>query len=123
MTTFKTEFPFTLRFGYADESGELHKEGTMRLATAADELLPMRDPRVQQNPNYLPIIVLSRVITRLGSISMITPKVVEGLFASDFSMLQDMYVRVNQQGSDTVSTRCPKCDHSFDTEVQALGEA
>ena len=64
-TGFQTEIDFELPKGYVDDAGTLHRRGTMRLATAADEILPLRDPRVQQNEAYLVIIVLARVITRL----------------------------------------------------------
>src|SRR4051794_23537105 len=97
---FITEIDFELPKGYVDASGTLHRRGTMRLATAADEILPLRDPRVQQNPAYLAIIVLARVITRLGDVASIDTKVIEGLFASDLDYLQRTYERIN--GSDEV---------------------
>ena len=124
MGVLQTEFEFVLPLGYADESGTLHKEGVMRLATAADEILPMKDPRVQQNPAYLSVILLSRVVTRLGSLKMVTPKVIEDLFAADFSYLQEMYNRINQNSSNTIKAVCPKCEHKFDVEVASasLGE-
>lgn len=122
MGVLQTEFEFTLPKGYVDDTGTLHKEGTMKLATAADEILPMKDPRVQQNPSYLTVILLSRVVTRLGSLQMITPKVIEGLFAGDFAFLQEMYNRVNQNGTSTMKAVCPKCEHKFDLEVQSQGE-
>ena len=122
MALLQTEFEFTLPMGYVDDTGTLHKEGTMRLATAADEILPMKDPRVQQNPAYLTVILLSRVVSRLGDVKMVTPKVIEGLFARDFGYLQDMYNRINQNGSNVIKTVCPKCDHSFELEVQPSGE-
>ncbi len=121
MEVLQTEFDFALPMGYVDESGNLHKEGKIRLATAADEILPMKDPRVQQNPAYLTVILLSRVVTSLGNLKMITPKVIEGLFATDFSYLQEMYNRINQNGSNAIKTVCPKCEHSFDVEVQSQG--
>lgn len=122
MGILQTEFEFTLPKGYVDESGTLHKEGTMRLARAEDEIQPMRDPRVQQNPAYLTVILLSRVVTHLGSLKMITPKVIEGMFSADFTYLQEMYNRINQNGSNAVKASCPKCEHRFDVEVQSLGE-
>jgi hypothetical protein len=122
MGVLQTEFEFVLPKGYVDESGTLHKEGAMRLATAADEILPMKDPRVQQNPAYLTVILLSRVVSRLGNVKMITPKIVEGLFAGDFAYLQEMYNRINQNGSNVIKTVCPKCEHYFDVEVQLPGE-
>jgi hypothetical protein len=122
MGVLQTEFEFVLPKGYVDESGTLHKEGAVRLVTAADEILPMKDPRVQQNPAYLTVILLSRVVSRLGNVKMITPKIVEGLFAGDFAYLQEMYNRINQNGSNVIKTVCPKCEHYFDVEVQLPGE-
>src|SRR5262245_17036729 len=92
---FQTELEFTLPKGYLDSTGILHRHGSMRLATAADEILPLRDPRVQQNEAYLAIIVLARVITRLGDLQVIDAKVIEGLYASDLDYLQRLYERVN----------------------------
>lgn len=92
---FQTEVEFTLPKGYVDDEGVLHREGVMRLATAADEILPLKDPRVQQNPAYLTVIVLARVITRLGSLPSINTTVVEGLFASDLGHLQALYEQLN----------------------------
>jgi len=92
---FQTEIEFELPKGYLDESGELHKRGMMRLATAADEILPLRDPRVQQNEAYLAVIVLARVITRLGSLTDVSTGVIERLFASDLGYLQRLYERFN----------------------------
>jgi hypothetical protein len=98
---FQTEIEFTLPKGYLDSGGVLHREGVMRLATAADEILPLKDPRVQQNPAYLTIIVLARVITRLGALQDVNTKVIEGLFASDLNYLQTLYERLNGDGSET----------------------
>lgn len=121
MSAFQTEFEFTLPLGYVDETGSLQKNGIMRLATAGDEILPVKDPRVQQNPAFLPVILLSRVVTRLGDLKMITPKVIEGLFAADFAYLQDMYNRINRNGTNLIALECPKCQHSFEVEPQ-MGE-
>lgn len=93
---FQTEFEFTLPCGFLDEEGTLHRDGVMRRATAADEILPLKDPRVQKNEAYLVVILLARVVTRLGSVAAITPKVVEGLFATDLAFLQDLYNRINR---------------------------
>ncbi len=122
MEVFRTEFDFELPMGYVDESGNLHKEGTMRLATAGDEIMPMKDPRVQQNPAYLTVILLSRVMTKLGSLPMISNKTIEGLFSGDFNYLQNMYNRINEKGANSITTSCPKCNHQFDVEVANLGE-
>jgi hypothetical protein len=95
---FQTEVEFTLPKGYLDATGILHRHGVMRLATAADEILPLRDPRVQQNEAYFAVIVLARVITRLGDLPTIDTRVIEGLYASDLDYLQGLYERIN--GSD-----------------------
>ena len=118
----QTEFPFTLPMGYVDADGDLHKDGVMRLAHAADEIAPLRDPRVQGNPAYLLVILLSRVVTRLGTLAQINPKTIEGLFASDLAYLQDLYRRVNETGSGLVRAQCPHCEKEFDVEVDRVGE-
>lgn len=120
--TFQTEFEFTLPKGYVDEEGNLHKKGIMRLATAADEILPMKDARVQSNPAYLTVILLSRVISKLGSVESINTKLIENLFASDLSYLQDLYGRINANGTSKIKTTCPKCEHTYDFEVESPGE-
>jgi hypothetical protein len=122
MDILQTEFSFTLPKGYVDETGTLHKQGTMRLATAADEIMPLRDSRVQQNPAYLTVILLSRVVVSLGGLKMITPRVIEELYTSDFAYLQDMYNRINQNGMNSVQAVCPKCEQQFDIEMEPLGE-
>jgi len=119
---FQTEFEFTLPKGYVDEKGSLHKTGIMRLATAADEILPMKDPRVQANPAYLTVIVLSRVVTKLGDLQAVNAKTIENLFASDLSYLQDLYGRINENGSVKIQATCPKCEHQFEVEQEPLGE-
>lgn len=92
---FQTEYEFTLKKGYVDEGGTLHRDGVMRLATAADEIMPLKDPRVASNPAYLFILLLSRVIVKLGSLPEVTPKVVEGLFTEDVAYLYDFYNEIN----------------------------
>jgi hypothetical protein len=120
--TLQTEFPFTLPRGFLDAEGNLHREGVMRLATAFDEIAPMKDPRVQSNPGYLVIILLSRVVTRLGTLEHLNPKVVEGLFAGDMAFLQDLYRRVNEHGHNRVSVSCPHCQGEFEMEIDGSGE-
>jgi hypothetical protein len=122
MEAFQTEFEFVLPMGYVDESGTLHKKGTIRLATAADEILPMKDPRVQQNPSYLTVVLLARVVSRLGNLPMVTTKIIENLFSKDFTYLQDMYNRINQTETNMVPVVCPKCEHGFDLELPGGGE-
>lgn len=117
----QTEFPFTLPRGYVDAEGNLHREGVMRLATANDEIAPMKDPRVQANPGYLVIILLSRVITRLGDLTHINPKVIEGLFSADLAYLQDFYQRINEYGHDRLAVTCPHCQGEFEVETVSLG--
>lgn len=114
----QTEFEFTLPQGYAEDDGTLHKEGVMRLATAADEILPLKDPRVRSNSAYLTVILLSRVVTKLGTLDNVSPHVIENLFVSDLAYLQDLYERVNERGADAVETVCPDCGEEFEVEVE-----
>lgn len=117
----QTEFQFTLPCGYVDREGTLHREGVMRLATAYDEIAPLRDPRVQSNPGYLVVILLSRVVTRLGSLTQVNPGIVEGMFAADLAYLQDLYRRVNEHGSTRLAVTCPHCQGDFEVESVAVG--
>lgn len=117
----QTEYEFTLPLGYADEQGNLHREGVMRLATAADEILPLRDPRVQANQAYLIVILLARVVTKLGSLAQVNPKVMEGLYAADLAYLQDFYNRINHDGKASVQAVCPKCENAFAVELDGAG--
>ncbi len=119
---FKTEYEFTLPKGFIDSEGNLHKQGVMRLATASDEILPQKDPRVQQNPAYLAVIVLSRVITKLGDLPDVNTKTVENLFSSDLTFLQDLYHRINNNGTTKLKPVCPKCEHEFEWEYDGSGE-
>lgn len=122
MDILQTEFNFTLPMGYVDDTGTVHKQGIMRLATAADEIMPLRDSRVQQNPAYLAVILLSRVVTGLGTLKMVTPRIIEDLYTADFAYLQDLYNRINQNGANVIKTKCPKCQHDFEVEAESLGE-
>jgi hypothetical protein len=115
--TLQTEFEFTLPQGYVDSDGTLHKEGKMRLANAADEIKPLKDPRVQSNSSYLTIILLSRVVTELGDLETINRNVIEDLFVKDLEFLQNLYARINHQGSNTVGTACPDCGHEFEVDA------
>ncbi len=116
---FKTEFEFTLPKGFVDGEGTLHKKGTMRLATAKDEILPLQDFRVKNNRAYLVVILLSRVITRLGTLKDqdINPGIVEGLFSADLSYLQEFYRQVNESGTANVGAKCPSCSHDFQIDI------
>jgi len=117
----QTEFDFTLPRGYVDEEGNLHKNGVMRLATAADEVSPLRDPRVKANQAYLVIVLLSRVITKLGTLENINTKVIEGLFSADLAYLQSFYRQINENGSSMTSAICPECHHEFEVDLSQLG--
>jgi hypothetical protein len=118
---FQTEFDFVLPCGYLDDEGTLHRDGIMRRATAADEILPLKDPRVVKNPAYLVIILLSRVVTRLGGVAQINPKVIENLYATDLAYLQNLYNEVNRIDDDHVDMVCPQCQHEFAAEMNGLG--
>lgn len=115
----QTEFEFVLPKGYVDKEGTLHKRGTMRLATAMDEIAPLRDPRVRSNQAYLTIILLSRVITKLGTVTDINPSIVEGIFSADLAYLQTLYRRINENASTDVSATCPECGHKFEVDTVA----
>jgi hypothetical protein len=121
---FQTEVEFTLPRGYMDDGGILHQEGVMRLATAADEILPLKDPRVQSNPAYLTVILLSRVITKLGGLPDVNTRVIENLYASDVSYLQTLYQKVNANGNGKVASKiaCPHCNEEFEAGEDGLGE-
>ena len=109
----QTEFEFTLPKGYVDRDGNLHKTGIMRLANAKDEIAPLQDPRVQRNEAYLAVIVLSRVILKLGELTDINPTHIEGLFSADFAYLQDFYQRINSSGVAELPVVCPECEARF----------
>lgn len=117
--TLQTTFPFTLPQGYVDDEGTRHREGEMRLATAADELKPLNDPRVQSNGSYLTVIVLARVVTELGDLDDVTPGTIENLFVADLSYLQDMYERINERGANVVDVTCPECESTFEVSAES----
>ena len=118
---FQTELEFSLPCGYLDSEGTLHRDGIMRRATAADEILPLKDPRVVKNPAYLVVILLSRVVTRLGGVSHINPKTIEDLYATDLAYLQNLYNELNQLGNGHLPVTCPQCAHAFEVERPGLG--
>jgi hypothetical protein len=119
---FRTEIEFSLPKGYLDETGILHRHGMMRLATAADEILPLRDPRVQQNPAYLAIVVLARVIVKLGSLAEIDTRVIEGFYASDLDYLQRLYEQFNStEETDPRAGAMPALGNGHLTEKGGFG--
>jgi hypothetical protein len=113
----RTEFAFELPRGYVDRDGTVHRRGVMRLATARDELVVMHDDRVRENPAYITVVLLARVVTRLGTIDDVHAHLLENLFASDLAFLQDLYRRVNQEGHTRASVVCPECSHVFSVDV------
>ena len=117
--TLQTEFEFVLPKGYVDRDGNLHKRGSMRLATANDEIAPLRDPRVRQNQAYLTIILLSRVITKLGTLGDVNPSIVEGIFSTDLAYLQALYRRINESPNLDVTATCPECGTKFTVDTVA----
>lgn len=121
----RTEFDFELPRGYVDADGRVHKLGTMRLATARDELLPLYDARVQENPAFTTVVLLARVITRLGDVGRIDGQLVENMFASDVAFLQDLYRRINSEGHTRASVTCPSCSQAFAVDIAGgrLGES
>jgi hypothetical protein len=119
--TVRTEFAFTLPVGYLDDEGTLHREGRMRLATARDEIMPLRDPRVRDNEAYLTVLLLARVITALGTVRSMNAAVVEGMFAADLAFLQDLYRHVNAEGHSRAAVACPACGHEFAVDFAAAG--
>ncbi|MCG7527273.1 hypothetical protein MHW47_22870 [Streptomyces sp. OfavH-34-F] len=119
------EFDFELPRGYVDDEGRVHRTGTMRLATARDELRPQIDLRVKENPAYLSVVLLSQVITRLGTITDVHAGVVERMYATDVAFLQDFYRRINSEGHTHAAVTCPLCHGSFEVDLsgERLGES
>jgi hypothetical protein len=116
----QTEIAFTLPRGYVDDTGTVHREGAMRLATARDEIEPLRDPEVRQNQAYLSVLLLARTITRLGGVTEITPVLVEGLYAVDFDHLQRLYERLNTDGEAVGVVSCPSCANRFEVDLTEI---
>ena len=123
--TLRTEFDFELPRGYVDDAGVFHRRGAMRLSTARDELVPLRDVRVRENPAYLSVVLLGRVITRLGTLPMVHDGIVENMFASDLAFLQDFYEQINAEGHTLASVTCPNCAEDFEIDLggSRLGES
>jgi hypothetical protein len=116
----QTVFSFILPRGFVDASGLVHQPGRMRLATARDEIEAYNDPRVQANEAYLPVVLFSRVIVQLGSLAVITPQIIEELFASDLAYLEDLYQRINSPGRVQLGVACPQCGTPFNIQVAPL---
>lgn len=121
----RTEFDFSLPRGYVDDAGTVHRDGVMRLATARDELVPLADDRVRENASYLTVVILGRVVMRLGTLSEVHAGTIEKMWASDVAFLQDLYRRINQEGHTKAAVTCPACSHDFAVDVAGgrLGES
>ena len=122
---FRTEFSFVLPRGYVDGEGTVHRDGVMRLATARDELIPLTDDRVRENPAWLTVVLLGRVVTRIGGIENVHAEIIQELFAADLAFLQDLYRRINQEGHTRAAVTCPSCKESFEVDIAGgrLGES
>jgi hypothetical protein len=118
-----TEFEFTLPRGLVLTDNTIHRQGTMRLTTARDELLLERDRTVQDHPLYGDLVMLAAVITRLGSLPEITPAILENLFSVDLAYLREFYNQINQQNQAHIPARCPQCNHQFEVELALSGES
>ena len=118
--TLQTEFAFTLPRGLVAPDGQVHREGVMRLATARDEIEPLRDASVRQNEARLTVLLLARVVVRIGDIEEVTPELVEGLFAADFDHLQRLYERLNTSQDTVGVVSCPECRHEFEVDLSAI---
>jgi hypothetical protein len=117
----QTEYEFTLPRGYVDENGTLHRKGLMRLATAMDEISPLRDLRVRSNQAYLVIVLLARVIVKLGSLPAVNTGVIENLFAADLAYLQAFYRQINEKGTSVITVTCPDCKKEIEVDLAELG--
>lgn len=117
----QTEFEFTLPVGFTSEEGVVHRQGVMRMATAMDEIAPLRDVRVRGNQAYLAVMLLSRVIVRLGSLPSVTTSVIENLFVADLAYLQALYSRINEEGKSTFAVVCPACNTQHEVDLAELG--
>ena len=116
----KSEYAFTLPRGFVAADGQVHRDGTMRLATARDEIEPLRDPEVRRNEGYLAVLLLARTITRIGDVTEITPGMVEDLYAADFDHLQRLYERINTDGEAVGVVACPACANEFEVDLTEI---
>ena len=116
----KTEHAFTLPVGYVAPDGAIHREGVMRLATARDEIEPLRDASEQQNREVRLVPTHARVVTRIGDRADVTPQLIEGLYAADFDHLQRLYERLNTNGDAVGSVACPACAHTFEVDLSEI---
>ncbi len=116
----QTEIAFTLPRGYVAADGTVHREGVMRLATARDEIEPLRSPQVRENQAYLSVLLLARTVKRIGDVTEVTPQLIEGLFAADFDHLQRLYERLNSDDEAVGVVSCPSCEHRFEVDLTEI---
>ena len=119
--TRQTEFAFTLPVGYTDQDGVTHREGVMRMATAMDEIAPLRDLRVRSNQAYLAVVLLSRVVVKLGTLPQVSTNVIENLFVADLAYLQALYRQINEDGKSLIVMTCPECKANYEVDLTELG--
>jgi len=119
--TRQTEFAFTLPVGYTDQDGVTHRDGVMRMATAMDEIAPLRDLRVRSNQAYLAVVLLSRVVVKLGTLPQVTTNVIENLFVADLAYLQSLYRQINEDGKSLITMTCPECKANYEVDLTELG--
>lgn len=119
--TRQTEFAFTLPVGYTDQDGATHRNGVMRMATAMDEIAPLRDLRVRSNQAYLAVVLLSRVVVKLGTLPQVTTNVIENLFVADLAYLQSLYRQINEDGKSLITMTCPECKANYEVDLTELG--
>lgn len=119
----QTQFEFTLPRGYIDGEGTVHRRGVMRLATAMDEIAPLRDVRVSANQAYLTVVLLARVVVKLGTLSQVSTNVIENLFAADLAYLQAFYRQINEEGTTLLKRKCPACGQEIEIDLADLGGA
>jgi hypothetical protein len=117
MTVMQTSFDFVLPRGFVDNQGNVHREGSMRLATARDELMPLLDPKVREHEAFLSLVLLARVVTKLGTLTHIDDQVIGGLWATDLAFLQDLYRRINTEGTTVAEVTCPHCSQLVMVDV------
>ncbi len=119
--TRQTEFAFTLPVGYTDQDGVTHRDGVMRMATAMDEIAPLRDLRVRSNQAYLAVVLLSRVVVKLGTLPQVSTNVIENLFVADLAYLQALYRQINEDGKSLIVMTCPECKANYEVDLTDLG--
>ena len=114
------EYEFYLPIGYEDDRGVFHRRGKMRLATALDEIEINNSPQSKLKTRYRDCLLFSRVLESLGTLTEITPEVIENLYEADFIYLQMLYNKLNSDYNEHVITKCPHCGHVNSTDLTDL---